>query len=348
MSRSRILKQILRYGVAGHRPASPPTLIFHVTARCDLKCRHCSDDVWGDPAKDLSLAEIEAFSAGLGPVEMVALGGGEPFLRRDLAAICELFVRNNGARAISIPSNGSATEAIVDTVLRILKSCQGIDLHISLSLDGFRETHDSIRAPGSFDRVMATAQRLKPLTGTFPNLAMTFNATINNLNWRELPELARFVQDRFGAELQFNTLSGNPRDPALGLPAREDLKRTIDGIYAARQRSAVTASFLNTYRDLVLETIFEKRQAAPCRAGSLICLVDANGDVRACPLLPPIGNVRDSSFRDIWQNEAARRQHRSIRRGSCACSNDCFTGLGLVYYWKLPFLMLLQLIKRQN
>lgn len=348
MSRSRILKQIVRHGVVGHRPASPATLIFHVTARCNLECRHCSDDVWGNPADDLSFAEIEAFSVGLGPVEMVALGGGEPFLRRDLAEICELFVRNNGARAISIPSNGSATEAIVDTVLQVLNNCPGIDLHVSLSLDGFEETHDSIRAPGSFDRVMATAQRLQPLVETFPNLAMTFNATINNLNWRELPDLARFVRDRFGAELQFNTLSGNPRDPALGLPAREDLKRTIDGIYAARQTSAVTTSFLNTYRDLILETIFEKRQVVPCRAGSLLCLVDANGDVRACPLLPPIGNVRDSSFLEIWHNEAARRQHRSIRRGSCVCSNDCFTGLSLVYYWKLPFLMLLQLIKRQN
>lgn len=346
MSRSHQLRQIIRYGMLGQRPKSPLVLIYHITARCNMACRHCSDDVWGNPAQDLTLEEIARFSQSLGDVESIALGGGEPFMRDDLADICGLFVRNNRVRSINIPSNGYTPEIICSTVKRILNECPKTDLGISLSLDGFQETHDQIRMPGAFDKVMQTGRMLNSLCANFPRLTLTFNATINTVNWRELPELADFIRREFRAELQFNIISGNPRDPSLTLPSRGELQQTIDGIYATRDIPPVTRSFLTTYRDAVLDTIFVKgKQTVPCKAGSLLCLVDANGDVRSCPLLPPLGNLRENSFPEIWNSRNALLQSRSIRHGGCSCTNDCFTGMSLLYYWKLPFSMLRQLLK---
>lgn len=340
MSRFHQLQQIIRYGILGNRPSTPLTLIYHVTTRCNMACRHCSDDVWGDAARDLSLDEIEQLSLSLGHVDTVALGGGEPFMRTDLADICRLFVTNNRARLINIPSNGFTPEHICATTQKILDKCPETPLAISLSLDGLQKTHDLIRTPGSFARVMETGQMLHDLCSSQPKLSLTFNATISTLNRQELPELARFVRRKFQSELQFNIISGNPRDPSVTLPSRSELQQTIDEIYAARDTSPVTAGFLNSYRDAVLGTIFDKGDmAVPCKAGSLLCLIDANGDVRSCPLLPPLGNLREKTFRDIWNSPDAVRQYNSIKRGACRCTNDCFTGMSLLYYWKLPLLI---------
>ena len=337
MSRLHQLQQIFSYGLTGNRPISPPNLIYHITTRCNMACRHCSDDVWGNPDQDLSLDEIERFAASLGQIDSLALGGGEPFMRKDLADICKLFVIHSQVRTITIPSNGFTPELICSTVTRILDECPEIVLGIALSLDGFQETHDKIRMPGSFDKVMQTGRMLKPLCIDYPRLSLTFNATISTVNQKELPELARYIRQQFQSELQFNIISGNPRDPSVTLPSRSELQQTIDGIYAARELSAITAGFLNSYRDAVLNTIFDKgKQGVPCKAGSLLCLVDANGDVRSCPMLAPLGNLKENSFHTIWNSPEALRQHQSIKQGACRCTNDCFTGMSLLYYWKLP------------
>ena len=337
--------RLIKYGIAGIRPASPPLVIFTITTRCNMACRHCGDDVWGDPQNDLSLDEIARFSAELGTVDSLALGGGEPFLRKDLAEICRLFVMNNQVTSISIPSNGFATDNICDTVRAILDACPALALNIMLSLDGFQETHDLIRTPGSFEKVMETGRRLKSMEVELPGLTLTFNATINNVNWKELPPLAQFVLDTFQTRLEFNIITGNPRDVALAIPERKDLEKTIEGLQERRHKSLLRQLYDKVYRDTLVQSNFAAYQAIPCRAGSIACNVDANGDVRACPLLPPLGNLRTSSFGDLWNGQKALKQCRSIGRGDCYCNNDCFTRISLMYYWKLPFLMLQKLLK---
>lgn len=340
MNRIHTICRLLKYGSAGRRAASPLILLFHVTTRCDMRCQHCGDDIWGDPRDDLSFAEIEKFSRGLGRVMDLGLGGGEPFLRDDLVDICELFVRQNGVQSLGIPSNGFATDRICSQVERILERCPDANLNIMPSLDGFRTTHDEIRRPGSFDRVMETARRLAEMRDRHQRLGFYFNATINSTNWQELPGLARYVQEEFSAPLDFNVLTGNPRDGDLSAPSVEELEKTVDGIYAARQESSLTEAWIRVCRDAIIRTNAEGRQVVPCRAGSLIATVHADGDVRVCPYQPALGNLRDRSFQEIWHGEEVRRQHQSISRGECACNSDCFVVSSLNNYWKLPFLML--------
>jgi len=345
MKKITSLLRLIKFGFVGWRPASPPTLIFTTTTRCNMACRHCGDDVWGNPDDDMSFEEIEKFCNDLGNLEAVSLGGGEPFLRKDLADICALFYEKNGTRLISIPSNGFATDTICATVHNILKKCPEATLNMMLSLDGFQRTHDNMRMPGSFTRVIETAHRLTELKKENPRLTLCFNSTITGDNWQELPELAKFVRDTFQCNLEFNILTGNPRDTDCKIPSLSDLEQTIDAIYAVHDVTPLTLNHHQIYRDVVLNTNLEKRQIVPCRAGSLVCMVDANGDVRACSLLPPLGNLRVNSFQSIWHSETAKQQYRSICKGACSCNNDCFIRISLMHYWKLPFYMLQKLIK---
>jgi radical SAM protein with 4Fe4S-binding SPASM domain len=196
--------------------------------------------------------------------------------------------------------------------------------------------------PGSYERVMVTARRFLDLRERHSHFSFYFNATVNELNWRELPALAAHVEEQFHTFLDFNLLTGNPRDAAVGLPSPEETAATIDAIYAARKTSPLPASLTKVYRDVLLRTKTEGRQVVPCRAGSLIALIDANGDVRSCPLLPVLGNLRNQSFREIWQSPAAKAQHQSIVRGDCTCDNNCYIISSLNHCWRLPFFMLRQ------
>ena len=340
MKQIQSLVRLFKFGNVRWRPASPRVLLFTTTTRCNMACRHCGDDVWGNPDDDLTFEEIEKFCSDLGHIDAVSLGGGEPFLRKDLVDICALFFNKNGTRSISIPSNGFATDTICASVRQILEKCPGAALNMMLSLDGFQQTHDDMRTPGSFTRVIETGHRLTELKKEYPRLTLCFNATINSNNWQELPALAKFVRDTFECNLEFNILTGNPRDTECKVPSRKELEQTIDAIYAVHKVTPLTLSHHQVYRDVILKTNFEKRQIVPCRAGSLVCMVDANGDVRACPLLPPLGNVRVNSFQSIWHSETAKQQFRSICNGDCTCNNDCFIRISLMHYWKLPFYLL--------
>lgn len=289
----------------------------------------------------LTLDEIRTFSEGLGVIERAGLGGGEPFLRKDLAKICNLLAKNNKVETIVIPSNGWATDAILATIREILDRCRKVKLKIMLSLDGFEETHDNLRArPGSYKKLMDTARKIKDLSSQFPWLSLgSFNSTINSRNFSELPRLAEFIRKAFQVDLTFSILCGTPRDTSLKVPPRKELEETLDGLLDVPGASMFKRMRNKVYRDVMIRANFENKQPVPCRAGSLAGLVYANGDVHACQFLPSMGNVREKSFKAIWNSPQARAQVEAIKRGDCSCNSVCNLGVSIMSYWKLPLLM---------
>jgi MoaA/NifB/PqqE/SkfB family radical SAM enzyme len=302
-----------------------------------MHCRHCTDFVTGYGRKEISLAEVDEFAKEIGHLPSLGLGGGEPFLRKDLDSICEIFKLRCNTRIIGIPTNGFSPEVICSTVDRIISKCPGVKVNIQLSLDGFESTHDSIREPGSYQRIMQTAEQLMEMIPNSKNLSVCFNATIQNENWKELPDLARFIRGKFNLDLNCKILTGLPHDQRLILPSQADLKRTLDGIYTYLHTKPLSLNIFCTYR---LRTIQENRQVIPCQAGTLVGVVLANGNVHLCDNLPSVGNLRESSFYAIWHGPRAIAQLNSISKRECNCNHDCFLGESLTCYWKLPLLIL--------
>ena len=70
----------------------PVNLIFFVTSKCNLLCRHCF--YWEElnlPKNELSLDEIEKVARSLPNLLSLSLTGGEPYLRPDLPDIAAAF-----------------------------------------------------------------------------------------------------------------------------------------------------------------------------------------------------------------------------------------------------------------
>src|SRR4051812_44764111 len=94
-------------------------LRLSVTDRCNLRCQYCmpeADYVWLPREDILSFEEISTLVdtfIGLG-VDRIRLTGGEPLLRRNLAALVSLLSAKKDLRDLALTSNGILLNEQVD------------------------------------------------------------------------------------------------------------------------------------------------------------------------------------------------------------------------------------------
>ena len=76
-------------------------MIVHVTNACNFRCDHCFVD-FESKKRDLKLDEYKKLGADSESLLWLDIGGGEPFLRKDLADIICAF----DSKIVHIPTNG--------------------------------------------------------------------------------------------------------------------------------------------------------------------------------------------------------------------------------------------------
>src|SRR5215510_6192868 len=171
-----------------HRKRKLNTLIFFVTSHCNATCETCF--YWDELNQkgDLSWDEIVKLSQSTPPFTDLWFSGGEPTLRRELAEIIDLFVRNNGVRYINLPTNGLKPNRIYEVAEHVLLRNPRLELHINIALDGLRESHDFMRGvPGNFERALESGRLLRKLKPRFGlGLIVNINTVITRDNLEEI------------------------------------------------------------------------------------------------------------------------------------------------------------------
>ena len=74
------------------------------------------------------------------------------------------------------------------------------------------------------------------------------------------------------------------------------------------------------------KTIEADTQFVPCTAGNITGVIYANGDVSVCENHPPLGNLRDKSFYEIWDSAEANRLRAQIQAKDATVRTRCFCG----------------------
>lgn len=125
-----------------------PVMLTHiVTTRCNYSCGFCSfADTLNAKTNELSLEEIEKVYATTGKnLNVIVYSGGETTLNRNLAEIIEAAYRLTPVQSVYIISNAWKPELLLQITHRIMQSCPGLHLTWSLSIEGPKETNNSIR-----------------------------------------------------------------------------------------------------------------------------------------------------------------------------------------------------------
>ena len=319
-------------------PPSPPFLILFMTSVCNLTCEHCFYWRSLNQKDDLKLDEILALSKELGRVENLNLGGGEPFLRREFSEICRAFIRNNQVKQIYCPTSGYFTERTVQYLTEILENEPSLQLFaIELSLDGTPDFHNRFRGnKNSFQNAMDTYDELEKLQKRDPRLRIHANSCATADNIAEIKSLTSYLFQRCPAMDHHNIalIRGERKNPSLqgpNLAAYQELYEYVRRLWAPRETGRFGAVVEPLLHWAKVRTAQEKTQLVPCRAGVLSSVVYANGDVSVCETHPPLANLRQKSFHQIWSSPEAKALRRSIVQKKCYCTNEVFMWPSIVF-----------------
>lgn len=317
----------------------PINITLSLTFRCNSRCKTCN--VYKRTADELSPEEIKKTFLSIGKsVYWLTLSGGEPFLRKDIAEICELAYINLCPTIINIPTNGILTETIYEKVKAITEKCKNSTIVVNLSIDEIGEKHDEIRQiKGNYEKVTQTYKKLREIKSK--NLVIGIHSVISVFNVERFPEiykeLIKLNPDSYITEIaeernELMTIGTNITPPlekykiAINFLISQIKQRQWKGI------AKILESFRVRYYKMVIKFLETKTQGIPCFAGIASAQITPNGDVWFCCVrAEPIGNLRNVNydFRKVWFSREAFEQRRSIKNKECACplANVAYTNM---------------------
>jgi len=337
-------------------------VIFFVTSVCNARCRTCFYWLELNRKGDMTFDEISKLSSSMPTFHDLWLSGGEPFLRRDLAKIIHLFYTNNNIRDVRIPTNGLPTEQTLKTVMAVLEECPEIQLEVDISIDGFSETHDRIRAvPGNFEKALKTMAELERVRESAPNLTLYVNSVITRENRSEIVQLGHYFKQAHDLDgHHFQIIRGEPKDQSLQAIEPTELQQTytetlplnfeyiskqsrkrsrLDGLTKAFWKAGYMFSYDTQFKNYAYRTKWKM----PCTAGQTSLVIDYNADVRVCELRKPIGNLRKfgMDFSKFWDSIERKNEVQQVEMDKCFCTHVCFMYDSMrhskrVMLWELP------------
>lgn len=165
-------------------------LQWHITDLCDQRCKHCYiySNAGQTVRPELGLPDLRSIlrnylnmCEALKVAPYIFVTGGDPLLYHDIWGFLELL----SERQIPFSILGNPFHLTEDVGRRLKElGCQ----KYQMSLDGLRQTHDTIRKPGSFE---ATLEKIGILKSS--GLKAVIMTTVSKDNIREIPELIRVV-----------------------------------------------------------------------------------------------------------------------------------------------------------
>ena len=282
-------------------------LFLELTLRCNEHCFHCGSNCMPQSGEELSVDEyrriLEEVKEDFDLKRLyLCITGGEPLLRPEFFDILG-YAHELGYRW------GMTTNATLITGEVAHRLAEAGMRTVSVSIDGLRETHDRLRGlTGGYDAAMKGIRNLIN-ENTFQNIQVT--TVVNHENIGELDELF-LVMDGLDID-SWRVINLEPIGRALQWPNRmltqEDYRRLFSFIREKRLAGYPVEYGCSHYLGPELEGELRDWYWL-CNAGIYTASIMSNGDVGACLDIerrPETiqGNIRETRFRDIWENRFA-------------------------------------------
>lgn len=327
----------------------PTFCLLVVSKNCNFRCKMCN--MWKNrerkiDRKELTIEEMKGFVDDLKNVTtesiFVHLIGGEALLRNDLTEIIS-YIEESGFNT-SITTNGYYIDEKM--AKRIVESCL---TGIFLSLDGFKEeTHDYLRGTkGSYRRVMNAIELLDKYRGDDKahRLSIGITMTIMERNLDEVLDLVEWANSNdkindiflnaclqpFDCDDYEKNWFKNKKYSEIWPQDVEKVSNILERLAILKEKGykicnpteqlrLIKGYFKNPYR-------FIHDQKVKCPRGDLAPEINAYGDINMCFYMPPIGNIREKKFSEVWFSQEMEKARKEIN----SCKKDCDIAVNCFY-----------------
>jgi len=287
----------------------------------------------------MRLEEIDTFFSRNNRILWLNIGGGEIFLRDDLAGIIRsIYKRLPRLVLLDFATTGFFVEKTILLAEEIARF-KPRKVLVTVSLDGPASLHERLRGvPGSWEKAVETFRRLKDFErfGIKPYFGYTFCRDNADSFSRTIEEVRGIVPGITPADFHLNLAQTSDfyyrntafldKDWAFG--EYEKISGVLDAFLAAKKGGNPVISFLeNVYQKNLKLFLRSRKTPLPCKALSASCFIDPYWNVYPCVSYNAVlGNLREHGFelKDMWEAEAALRLQEGIKNGSCPqCWTPC-------------------------
>ena len=328
----------------------PYRALWEITWRCDLRCEHCLVEGGTPATEELSTEQALKLADDLAElgVSAVSLTGGEPFLRKDWRQIAAR-VRSHGM-LLRFSANGHLLDE--DRI----KALVDLDTEsFSVSLDGIKATHDTIRhgpegtrGTSSFDRVLAAIDLLSATP-----ILVSVRTTVTKQNIDELPALHAILKKHRVQRwiLQLGHRTGRLAAKGLCDPIEPAQLHQISEFVVENSSDPVLQprAFNNIGYLGRTEPVLRKSGRPTknpiwrgCQCGVNTLGIEPDGGIKGCanqvgePFV--VGNVLRESLAEIWQDRKRwhwvnpQPEQMTGECAGCALAKICGAGCTVLAY----------------
>jgi uncharacterized protein len=324
-------------------------IVFDLASKCNLTCSYCfaSQGHYGSQhfskvpllSADDAIEIVDRICAEVDYVAAVKFFGGEPLLNPDgIDAVCRRFLHHFELDHISrLPKYNIVTNGTIFSS-RVAKLLRANAIRTTVSLDGYKSTHDTERKfannKGSFDTIAHNIGRLFEAGVKTNIIESVFNVT-HIADGYDIYGVYKYIKDRFAG--QVDTVVVHPLDRSGLEGVRDDDNKTK---YIRTMRSNARDS----YSRIILEEFYEGKQdrfdlamknlTSPekgqnlCEVGYDTFTIKTDGSVYSCYIFSGnkdfrAPNVRDKQFwEEFYSGVFAGRMAKANRFESAVC-NAC-------------------------
>ena len=307
----------VRNGIKKMDERFPLSVELHLTDICNLKCEWCTDK---ELRKNGAVMDMDVVSRLFREfwrhwTGVTLEGGGEPTMHPEFHRVARIGQSNS-------LDMGLITNGTVDISESISKMRWA-----RISLDSStREEYKREKGVDCFDRVLTNLEKMSAARDPEQTF-LGVGYVLTTRNQSSLIELVKHL-DRIGVDYIYLRPVEEAEDIAPSLESLLDLRKKL---------AELTAGTRIKYMLVVSDRIVDRNAGLPCIAHSLTSVIHANGEVALCEKRREdgiiLGNVRDTSFEDIWISPYREQVSQKLLKAECqsGCSACRVTGFNMIF-----------------
>lgn len=282
-SKIDLIKKMLRAVVFKKR--TPLFVSWEITRQCNLRCKYCN--LWDNPPEELDTRQVLSIIRELSLLgtRIIHFTGGEALLRSDFGQILN-YCHQRGI-STSLNSNGALVPARINELKTLLL--------LGISLDGPKQTHDSVRGVCSYKKAMEALVIARDRGIGLRLLTVLSKQNLDAVDF--LLEKAR----EFNAPVIFqpateHLLGGREYNPLA--PDVERYRRIIKELIV-KKRGSLARYIANSLSGLKFLYDWPNPKRIKCLVNLISCRIESNGYIYIC-------------FRNQYQKSQVNRGNMTI------------------------------------